>query len=445
MLGFLLYYGIDKAAMFAFASRAWGLLEKPVTLGLILVFLSDEEQGFYYTFGNILNLAIFIELGLGVVLTQFFSHEAGLFDSGDGAFHKARFNRLLQLSSRLYLVMAVVIFVAVGMGGLWFYSGTHAGHTLWVLPWIVYVLLSSLTVILQPFMSAADGTGAMALTQKLKFGISIAAGLLGWLIFALNGKLYSICALPAVQLILTILFLKRHFSHFLVTAIGPQLREINVRWKEEIWPMQWRIGVSWISGYLGSQVIGPIIFKMFGPEHGPELAGKFGASFMFAQQLGTISAAVLGLKVPIFGQLISQKNYAKLDNLFFRYAFASTIMTILGGVAIWSLFLMFGDSTGYGKRFLPGNLIGWLLVGTVFGTIVNAESLYLRAHKREPLMIFSIGHAVILVSGTLLLASRYGIGGIVFAYNFAMGCYGVPVCSFLFFKFRKQWHSAEAK
>lgn len=39
-------------------------------------FLTGVEQGFYYTFGSILALQVFFELGLTGIMTQYVAHEA---------------------------------------------------------------------------------------------------------------------------------------------------------------------------------------------------------------------------------------------------------------------------------------------------------------------------------------------------------------------------------
>jgi len=55
------------------------LLAGPVGLYLIATFLTKSEQGYYYTFGSVLGLTVFFELGLSYVIIQFTSHEmAGL-------------------------------------------------------------------------------------------------------------------------------------------------------------------------------------------------------------------------------------------------------------------------------------------------------------------------------------------------------------------------------
>src|SRR5262245_6362241 len=63
---------IAFGALARLAASASGL----VTLAIVALRLDPESQGYFYTFGNVLALQVFAELGLGTVLTQFASHES---------------------------------------------------------------------------------------------------------------------------------------------------------------------------------------------------------------------------------------------------------------------------------------------------------------------------------------------------------------------------------
>ncbi len=68
-------FGIDRAIAYTLVGRGWSLIAGPLTIILIARFLRPEQQGFYYTFGSVIALNIFFELGLTYVLLQFASHE----------------------------------------------------------------------------------------------------------------------------------------------------------------------------------------------------------------------------------------------------------------------------------------------------------------------------------------------------------------------------------
>src|SRR5579862_3805657 len=67
--------GVDRAIAYTVASRAWSSLSGPLTMFFVIRFLTPEQQGYFYTFGNMLALTVIFELGLVMVISQFASHE----------------------------------------------------------------------------------------------------------------------------------------------------------------------------------------------------------------------------------------------------------------------------------------------------------------------------------------------------------------------------------
>ncbi|HLH79467.1 MAG TPA: hypothetical protein VKV29_04200, partial [Chthonomonas sp.] len=67
--------GIDRAIAYTAINRGWTLISGALSLLLISRFLTPVEQGYYFTFADILALQIFFELGLSTVLVPFASHE----------------------------------------------------------------------------------------------------------------------------------------------------------------------------------------------------------------------------------------------------------------------------------------------------------------------------------------------------------------------------------
>lgn len=47
---------------------------------------------------------------------------------------------------------------------------------------------------------------------------------------------------------------------FLIKLIKEKTGDFRVSWKTEIWPLQWRIALSWLSGYFIFQLFTPILF-----------------------------------------------------------------------------------------------------------------------------------------------------------------------------------------
>ena len=68
--------GVDKSIAYSSGGRIIGGFSGVASAFFITSFLTGVEQGFYYTFGSILALQVFFELGLTGIMTQYVAHEA---------------------------------------------------------------------------------------------------------------------------------------------------------------------------------------------------------------------------------------------------------------------------------------------------------------------------------------------------------------------------------
>ena len=88
----------------------------------------------------------------------------------------------------------------------------------------------------------------------------------------------------------------------------------RIRWNQEVWPFQWRIAVSWLSGYFLFWIFNPVLFAFRGPVE----AGKMGMSLSLANAIQAIAVSWVSTKSAPFGTLIARKEYRRLDETFFR-------------------------------------------------------------------------------------------------------------------------------
>ena len=68
--------------------------------------------------------------------------------------------------------------------------------------------------------------------------------------------------------------------------------------------MQWRIALSWVSGYFIFSLFTPIIFHYYGPV----TAGQFGMTWSVIGMVAAIAGPWLYTKAPKFGMLIFLKS-----------------------------------------------------------------------------------------------------------------------------------------
>ena len=68
--------GIDKAIAFTSLGRIIQAAGGIISVLFVARYLTGVEQGFYYTFGSIVAIQVFFELGLNGIITQYVAHEA---------------------------------------------------------------------------------------------------------------------------------------------------------------------------------------------------------------------------------------------------------------------------------------------------------------------------------------------------------------------------------
>ena len=117
--------GIDKAIFFTSSARIVGGFGGVVSVFFIARYLTGIEQGFYYTFGSILAIQVFFELGLNGIITQYVAHEASHLVLNGNKYegedkYLSRMASLLHFCVRRYGVLAGALFVILSFTGSFF-------------------------------------------------------------------------------------------------------------------------------------------------------------------------------------------------------------------------------------------------------------------------------------------------------------------------------------
>lgn len=85
-----------------------------------------------------------------------------------------------------------------------------------------------------------------------------------------------------------------------------------MQYMQEIFPYQWKIALSWISGYFIFQLFNPVLFAT----EGAVVAGQIGMTLAALNGIQALSLSWLNTKIPLYSQLIALKDYKQLDNTF---------------------------------------------------------------------------------------------------------------------------------
>lgn len=410
---------------------------------------SKEQQGFYYTIGSLLALQVFFELGLVTVLAQFTSHEfADLSWSEQGGIDgdpvaRERLIDLLCKAVKWFAVVAILLVVVLIPAGLVFLSQQSgaASDFSWRLPWVLAVCGTAVNLMIVPFYAVVMGSGDVITVNHREMLGAVVSSVIGWVVIGLHGGVYAVFAVTTGSIIVATTYLVTRKPQLLKLAwqgiFGSAVRKHTVSWRGEVWPMQWKIALSWVSGYFLFQLFTPVLFHY----HGPVVAGQMGMTLSVSNALLAGCGTWINSRGPEFGKMIAKHQWAELDSMFFRVLRQSVAVVIVGAVAGWLVIHFLQLYLPVGRRFIPAGHAAGLFAAVCLQIVINGFAVYLRAHKKEPFMWLSVIAALIQGVATWILGMRYSDLGVVMGYLMISLLFSLPVAYGIWNKCRNAWHT----
>lgn len=437
--------GLDQAVIFYSLARVIQAGGGIVTVFLISLFFTTEEQGFYYTFSSVLAIQVFFELGLGGIVTQFVAHEKAFLEwSDDGALvgeskYLSRMGSVIRFCLRWYATFGLLLTLALIGVGFWFFN-TYSGSTMsveWHLPWILVGISAGLNLMISPLLAILQGLGKVKEMAKLSFAQQLIVTLSTWMLLFAGGKLFVL----SFNLFISFVFLSIYYissPHLkLIWNLQKSRGDEVISYKNEILPYQWRMALSWMSGYFIFQLFNPVVFA----SEGAVVAGQMGMTLAALNAVLSITLSWTGTKVPLWSSLIALKDYVQLDLSFNKVLRQSSFIasSLLIG---FSLFLLFLDyyNLGLSDRFLPWWMASLLMLTVVINNVVNAWATYLRCHKQEPFLLQALVVGVLCAISTVLMAKCVGVEGVVVGYLLIVSTVSLPLSYYIYEKNRRKWH-----
>ncbi len=439
--------GVDRAIAYTSAARIFGAAGGVVSVLLVATCLTGVEQGFYYTFTSILAIQIFFELGLGGIITQFVAHEkAHLTEVGDRLEgeekYRSRLASLLRFCLKWYSILAAGLFIVLFVAGVvffgYFYDATEP--VAWRGPWLLLVLGTTINFLIAPVSAFLEGLGKVKEIAFVRLLQQLSTMLLLWIGLLSGMKLYAASYVAIVSAAIFMVYTRRKFYPLLRGILGTQMVE-KIGYRTEIFPLQWRIAVSWISGYFIYQLFNPVLFAT----EGAVVAGQMGMTLAGLTAIQNFTLSWISTKVPAMSGLIAQKNYTALDALFGRtlkQSMAINIGALICFIATVEGLRYFDVTLGgkvLGDRFLSLLPMVLMAITIVYNQYVASIATYLRCHKQEPLMWLSISTGTACVVSILVFGNLYGIMGIVTGYTLLMTA-SLIWCRAIYVKKKKTWH-----
>jgi hypothetical protein len=437
------YIGLDRAIAFTVLGRVIQALGSVGSVLLIVHYLTAAEQGYYYALWSLVALQSVFELGFSFVILQVAAHERAHVEinpdgsvSGNEVSH-VRLASLLQRAVRWYTTAALIMGVALLVGGIRFFSihQNPAEPAVWAGPLRITVLACAVTFSIGPVLSFLEGCGQVAQVARMRFFQSATAVAMAWTAMLTHHGLYApAMVLTGQGLVASILLFSRR--SLLVPLLKMPVGTRGISWRSEVWPFQWKIAVSWLCDYFIFQLFTPVLFAFRGPVE----AGRMGLSMSVVTQLSAMMLAWMTTKAAPFGSLIAKQDIPQLDRLFFRALrqslslFVAAAALVLGGVLLAPHIL-----PKLSQRIETWPIFLLLLLTALSSHVVQSEAIYLRAHKNEPFLVQSLLIASSTAASVVVFARISGALGVSIAYFAVLGVAGVISATTIFVIKRKEW------
>ena len=417
---------MDKSIAYSSGARIVQGFTGVASVFFITSFLTGVEQGFYYTFGSILALQVFFELGLTGIMTQYVAHEASHLTLNDNSEYegeekyKSRLSSLLTFCVKWYTVISVLVFIFLMIVGYVYFNKYGASHDNvdWQTPWILICVGTAIKLFQSPFNSILMGLGFVKDMSKAGFYQQIILPTFTWLGLACGFKLYVMGIGYLLSVLYWQIFINRQgLTRILINLWKNRITE-RVGYMKEIFPYQWRIALSWVSGYFIFQLFNPVLFAT----EGAVVAGQMGMTLQALNAVNAFTGSWLNTKVPLLSKLISLKDYNSLDHIFNK-TLRQMSFVCFSLLSIFFLFIVILRETKIsfydnplGYRFLDYCALGLMMIPLLFQMYISAWATYLRCHKQEPFLAYSIINGILCVLSTFLLGSFYGLYGVTIGY-----------------------------
>jgi hypothetical protein len=335
------------------------------------------------------------------------------------------------------LKLAIVFTLLAAPIGLFIFNARDGGLEIgsWRLAWILVIFATAANMVFLPFLAIIEGSGQI---QEVYF-IRLLQGIFGavgcWAALMIGGFLWAIAIVPLMGVFIGILWLYMYRPLLFIQALSLNI-DNQFNWKQQIWSMQWRVGISWISIYFMSQLSTPILFFF----QDAIVAGQMGLTLSIAHMIGIFSQSWMVRHIPEMGKSVARKDLATLDRLFYVDLRHVICIYFLGASIVLS-FYEIASNTFYIDRLLPFWQFFGLLIFVFLFQMNAALSAYLRAFKAEPLMLLNALGAVLIIGGSIFGAIHYSSTGVVCAMALIEGLLIFPLAILIWNNCRKEWRS----
>jgi hypothetical protein len=420
----------DPVVRLVLLTRLVLLAGAPVTLFLVTALRSAEEQGFYFVFANVQAIAVLFEYVIGAMLVQFASHASAANGRHD-VFTEERVRGTLTAARRWFNVSAFLVVAVILPGGFALFRGeADRGGVPFSAAWITLTLTLGAYLTIVPSICVLEGSGQLRRVQRMRLTQASVTTLFLWILIPVVGSLSAVAIASVVNLVVAGGWLALWFPWYLSPfPSGQPSRAADAQMSSA----QSRAAMSGAVGFLGPQLISPIVFHY----QGAVAAGQMGLSLAAANAPLMLAVSWLQARYPEYGSLVARNELGGLDKTARRTTVQSVLAWCVSTAALFALVVSLQRFfPGIGSRFLPPASVAALAAASLAYLLFQAMAGRLRAHREEsllwPMMFGTLASILATIAG-----ARWSAATAAFSHSLAVLLVLLPLSIATFLRRRR--------
>lgn len=431
-----------KDIVATFSNQAWRFLAGMLMVLIIPLYLTEEQQGYWYLFAGIAALSTFADLGFSIIILQFSAHEYALLRIGaDGLLEGADYNvkkigSFLRYVIKWLTTICSIVFPIIFIIGIFFFIRDGV-ITVYIIPWIIYAIGALINFFNNSVLSFIEGMNQISKIQKARLIVAIIDSVTVITCLLLHLNIYAL----AFSILLSSSFM--FFTIFktfgkVLKQIWALSKDFIYPWKQEILPLFKKYVLSFASGYFLFQIYTPLMHYF----HGSVYSGKIGISMSIVLAMFNFSNIFVYTITPRINILIEKKEWKVLDNLFNKRLALSAFAYLIIACCVFVFIHFFSNISFISKivsRFLPPQGLFILVLCYFIQIFINSWAVYLRGYKIEPYWYTGIVSAIWVFVVTVLigkfLPAEYFFLGLLSSY-----VWGTPWTYIIYKNWKKKLH-----
>lgn len=404
---------LDRSLVFVLVSRLWQAMTGPVTIALIIWFLSQDEQGVYYALVPIIGIQAFFELGLLNVLIAQAGHAHSAYQqavpgSDEARCLAARLGELIR-SSRRWFGAASVLFALTAVAIGWSTFSQNPVQVDWQPVLLVIVPLAATTVYWSPSLAILEGVGDRELIYRVRFYQMACGSFCVWAALAMGWGIWSLVIATMVQAFVSayvvLIYRREFFDQF--SSRGD---EHDFSWVRDVLPLQWRVAVGGLLYHIATQFLAVCVMTF----HSAAESGRLGMTISITTAIQMLAMAWVQTKYPLISAMHGEGDREKAGTLWRHTTLVSSIILWLAfiglflGVAALSLF-----QRGWEDRFIELKWIAVLGIGCLANHGIALQAFYVMARGKKPFVAAPVVGYLITTACVWVGGYHYSIAGVV--------------------------------